>query len=944
MVGPVPVVDAPSIAATEERAMPTPRTHLPAPPLPPERGPSAPPRPSAGGPAGPPPPPAPAGSDAEARASAASWVAAAGALLLLAAAGTFLAVSWETLGLPARIAVVAAITGAALLGGHRLRSRLPAVGTVVYHLGALLLPVDALGLVLHLDAEVAVRWLSVGAVAVVAFPPLARAGRSRTLAWAAVAGVPVVATGVGLAGWAPAAIGVAAAGMLLLGAVRPTAPAPSPRSLEGILATAGPALALLAVYAPLVIGLGVSAWDGGGLAFAPEPIGVQGPIAAQLAAAGWLASSWTTGAIAGALSVTTLAFAATRRRSVRLASMTPITALAALLVTVMPPATPRLALLLAPAVAFLAIELAAAATAAAPALWNRPLRTAAWLAELAATLLAPLVVLLVLGVAVPVRGDPEAAFALVVGAVGLLAAIGARRLAGGEAPEVPALLGGTGMTLAAALALVVPRFGDLPGLSPMVRLGWLPVALVLLAAGAATLGDRLRPDAPDRRRGMVAVAVGTTLAVLATTSMLWQPHLVAVAVVAVLLLTGHLRSVVTAGGGWTAELVAAVLPVAIGLAVAGLLGPGAGGALASVAATSVMLLVLLALAVVVAPLAPARGASLAAVAAVGLLAGAGAAGWKLADASPALGQAIVLSLFGGLLASLVPIGLATAGVVAVAVRWRDPRLGVLVAPLVVRVIVVTGLVLADGRLSSGWDLVVLAVVLAVAAVAAVVAALVGPTWLRPVAAGVAVVGLAAAWLLVAHDPVLRAGGNVLLGLTVAGVAAMRGQRVVAHLGGALATIGVWQLLDLRAVEALDLYALPVAAHLWVAGRAARRRHGSSSWVTDVPPLLLVAIPALGERLAGGAGWHAVLAGGLAAAAVAYGGAARLGGPLFVGTVLLVATVVVEVVAMIAAVPTWVWLATGGAALLVVAAAIERTGGSPVSAARRLREVVTERFD
>jgi hypothetical protein len=201
-----------------------------------------------------------------------------------------------------------------------------------------------------------------------------------------------------------------------------------------------------------------------------------------------------------------------------------------------------------------------------------------------------------------------------------------------------------------------------------------------------------------------------------------------------------------------------------------------------------------------------------------------------------------------------------------------------------------------------------------------------------------------AWLLVAHDPVLRAGGNVLLGVTVAGIGLLRRQGVVAHVGGVIATFGVWQLLALHDVQALDLYALPVAVQLWAAGVVARRRHGTSSWVTDVPPLLLVAIPALGERLAGGSGWHAVLAGGLAVAAIVHGGSARLGGPLVVGTLVLVATVVVEMVAMIAAVPTWVWLAAGGAALLAAAAAIERAGGgSPATAARRLREVVADRF-
>jgi hypothetical protein len=680
---------------------------------------------------------------------------------------------------------------------------------------------------------VPVRWLSIGAVAVVAFPPLARAGRSRVLAWSAVGGVPVLATGAGLAGVAPATVVVALAGVLLLIAVRPTTPTPSLRSLDGVVATAAPVLALVAVHAPLVVGVGAASWAAQrGTAFGDAATALPGPVAAQLTAAGWLADDWTTGALAGVLAVLTLAVAASRRRSARLAIATPLTALAALLVTLMPPATPRLALLLAPAVAFLMFELAA--MAAGSALWSRPLRTFAWLAELTTVVLLPVVLLVVLGVAVPASGDPDAAFALAVGALGLLTASARRRRADADAPEVPVLLGGAGLTLAAAVALVLPRVVTVTALRPVGGYGWLPVALVLLVTAAATLRDRLRPDAPDRRTGMVAIAVGTLFTVLATTSMLRQPHLVTVTVAAVLVLAAHLRSAQRAGGQWSAELVAAALPVAIGIGLAGLYGPGSDGGLASVAVTSATLFALLVLAVVVAPLAPARATTLTAVALVGMLAGAGVAGWSFAAAAPTPGQAVALFLVGGSPASLVPVALAGLGIVGLGVRWRDARLGVLVAPLAVRALVVAGLAAGAG--------------------------------------------------------------------------------------------------------------LPVAMQLWAAGSVTRRRHGTSSWLTDVPPLLLVAIPALAERLAGGPGWHAVLAGGLAAVAIAYGGAVRLGGPLVVGTVVLVATVAVESVAMIAAVPTWAWLAAGGAGLLATAAAIERTGGSPVTAARRLREVVAERFD
>src|SRR6056297_385217 len=48
------------------------------------------------------------------RVSLAAWVAGLGALLLLAAAATFLAVSWEVLGATARIAIVGGLTAAAV--------------------------------------------------------------------------------------------------------------------------------------------------------------------------------------------------------------------------------------------------------------------------------------------------------------------------------------------------------------------------------------------------------------------------------------------------------------------------------------------------------------------------------------------------------------------------------------------------------------------------------------------------------------------------------------------------------------------------------------------------------------------------------------------------------------------------------------------------------------
>jgi hypothetical protein len=194
---------------------PPPFATTPPPPTPPPVPPRVPPS------TPPPVPPAAArdgSGDGASRVTAATWVGGTGALLLLAAAGTFLAVAWDTMGLAARVAVVAAVTGSAILGGHLLRRRLPAVGSVVFHLGALLVPIDALGLALQLDAGPAGRWSAVGGAALVAFPLLARISRSTVLAWATVLAAPVAATGLGLGTTLPAPLVLALLAVGALGA------------------------------------------------------------------------------------------------------------------------------------------------------------------------------------------------------------------------------------------------------------------------------------------------------------------------------------------------------------------------------------------------------------------------------------------------------------------------------------------------------------------------------------------------------------------------------------------------------------------------------------------------------------------------------------------------------------------------------------------------------
>src|SRR5687767_7275289 len=93
-------------------------------------------------------------SSAEGRRAAAVWVAGTGAVLMVAAAAVFVAARWGQLPEAAKLAIVGAMTGAFLVGGRALSRTLPATGDVVFHLGALLLPVDLIAL----DVRAGLGW------------------------------------------------------------------------------------------------------------------------------------------------------------------------------------------------------------------------------------------------------------------------------------------------------------------------------------------------------------------------------------------------------------------------------------------------------------------------------------------------------------------------------------------------------------------------------------------------------------------------------------------------------------------------------------------------------------------------------------------------------------------------------------------------------------------
>jgi hypothetical protein len=160
----------------------------------------------------------------------------------------------------------------------------------------------------------------------------------------------------------------------------------------------------------------------------------------------------------------------------------------------------------------------------------------------------------------------------------------------------------------------------------------------------------------------------------------------------------------------------------------------------------------------------------------------------------------------------------------------------------------------------------------------------------------------------------------------------------------VAVLGCWQALSGAGIGVAEAYLAPLALLLSAVGVVARRRFGTCSWWADAPAVAVLGGGALAVRLDGGPGWHAVVAGGVALVAIAAGGWRRLAGPLFGGSALLAAVVVNETVRVTAGVPTWIWLALGGATLLGAGVSMEVHGLGPVESGRRLVEVIDERFD
>lgn len=821
---------------------------------------------------------------ADGRRAGATWVAATGAFLLVAAAAVFIAVRWDTLPEPAKLGLVGALTAAFLVTGRALRRTLPSTGDVLFHLGAFLLPVDVAGLHLRLGLGWRALVLSEGVVGVTALGALAVGTGSAVLAWAAAAAMVVLSLGVAAVTVIPAPLALAGAAVVAHGSGRR-------RLAVGWAAVAGLS-PLLATGAARVLAFAAGRDLGAGTL---EELGLAGTAAALLAV------------VSGVLCAGVLALEAGRRRDLGLAALAGVSLVsgAGTAWAASDPSLDQWVLAL-PAL-FVALQVVAMVSER-DEFWRRPARAVAFAGELLALVANPLAVLFVLlapaadegldlfSDSPPWRPEPAAAIAWLLMAVGW--SLGAWRR---RSPH-PTLRS------AALSALTDDRTVAFAALTVAAALVVGTASTLIITAGFLVLGGALLAS-----RRAVATLVSIPL-------VMWAP---------VVLVAGHR---------------ALVEPAA--LAAAGLLflvGARRWGSPASIAITIAGTVQVLAAGGYAADrFGPAHGLLL--VVFTGWIAAAAVEARDEVGGFVARFPMLVAPLSALTLPevdALPVVAAATFLFVVDAIRTDDPRLGLAGAGTFPLVVIVAsgaaGLSIGD----AGTMLALAAVVLAG------LAALTPERWRRPVlvAAGGS---LASGLVLATAEPLRFAQALLVAGALVVAVGVGLRERWVAHGGGAVATLGLALLLSLSDVRAPEAYLAPIALQLVIVGWELRRHatggEAPSSWVAFGPSMGLLAVPALVERLDGGPAWHALVAGAVGLAGVALGGWNRLAGPLFLGTGLLVTMTFLESLHTLAGVPTWAWLAAGGTVLLATGVALERTATSPVEAGRRLVEEVTAKFD
>ena len=875
-------------------------------------------------------------SPPDGRGAGATWVAATGAFLLLAAAAVFVAFRWDQLPEGAKVALVGGLTGAFLAGGRALRRSLPATGDALFHLGALLIPIDVAALSLRLDLGWQQLLLVEGLVGVVTLGALAVASRSVVLKGAAATAAVVLAGGVAAVTPLPAPLILAAAAVAAsqLGRRRSTIAWAAVAGLAPVLGAAG-----------VVAGRLLDDVGGGFL----DILGRSGPeVLEELGLAG--RSAALVAVASGAIAAAVLGREASRRRDLALVALAGACLTSGAATTWVNAAPSREMTFLAGAGLFVIVQ-AGALLGRRDAFWRRPGDAVGLAAEVVAAVVATPVAFAQLLLAPLVeegglfsdgtgwRPEPPAAVAWALLACGWLLASW-RRL-GLSGPAEREALGLSGAAEREAPGTSGPAEREAPGPSgPAER-------LAPLAALRGAVAD-------DRFVVFLAAAAGASLVVASAST-------IVIAAGMVVLAAGFAASrgigatvVGAAAAVWAPLLVGPSHPLAslpVGLAAAGVLGAAAlawrqrgdGWVTAELAAGGSILAFCscaIASSVIVLPLA--MGAAVAAAWALAML---------VERASPLAGHVVRGTMLVGLVGALtgtaadaLPVAAMVTLLFALDSVRHDEPLVALGTSLAVQVVV------SASALAAGGEPATVGVVLcAAAAIWGGLSALYPERWRLPfvAAAGVAMV---VGPLMAAGDAARFAESLLLTGALAVGAGMVLRSRVVGHVGGAVAVLGLGLHLAVDGVTALDAFAAPVAVQLIVAGWQMRRQPSGaaaadrlSSWVAYGPAIALLGGAALAERLSGGGAWHGLTAGAVGAAAVVAGGWRRLAGPLFLGTGLVATVTIVESLATLAGVPTWAWLAAGGVTLLTTGIVLERSATSPLEAGRRLVDVVDERF-
>lgn len=794
-----------------------------------------------------------------ARRTGATWVAATGALLLIAAAAVFVGVRWGELSLTAKIGIIGALTGAFLVSGWWLRTRLPATGGVLFHLGALLLPIDLAGLGTRLEWEPTTILLAQGLLGVGAFWTLARVWDSTVLRWAATASMVVLCAGV--AGESAAPFGVALSGVALAAWVSGRLP----RASVVWAAVAG----LSPATAPFLTSVGFA--DPGAIL----------PLASAAAAAFVLGS------------------AARRRQDRRLAFLTAAAlGLGVLGSWAAVEASANADLILAGAV-FLAFEVTVLALRD-DAFWASPLHGLAVGVEgVVGVLAAPTVISLTVLAPVFVDGtaegvlspspDPLATLALAQVVIAWVAADFRWRghhTVSHAVPRLPVIAA----CLTAVTAVQIGTASGAPTGAAMMLAG---ITMAALIPGARVLPAALVLWAPITAHAHPGVALAVAFA-----------GAVGVAEVAVRRDAARPAVADTLGG-------AAVTSVVVGAVIS---HEAVGGLAPAMVAAMVVL-------VVMASQLDRAGRRLGDVARVALL---------VAVATAAVGGEPVAEI--GIVALV-----AACLFVIDALRLGDPRVA-LGASITIQLTVV-----AFAR-TQGLSVPSAGLALCVSAIVwSGFAGVANATWRAPFLAAAALalsfgLGIATGDADVFSDALMVAGG---LGV-VAGVALR--SPVVGHVGASVVIAGFAGRLLGAGVTASEAYVAPIALQLWVLGLQRRSASGVDSWTAYVPAIALLAGAAGAERVAGGAGWHALVVGAVGSVAVIVGGWRQLAGPIVTGTAFIVGVTLYESAAALAGMPTWMWMAVGGCVLLAAGVVLERSDTSPLEAGRRVVDVMQERFE